>query len=177
MAIWFELESLFLLDTNLIKIVESDEMKHKKLSNTEKEYLKGNVHNLSLQRLTDQEIVNYLNSGYSDTRTTVNGIKNRIEKEAEKWYVQLRQSRYKYIANYKERLDALFTYQKKLNEIVEKRSEADLEIAIRAITEIHRIEISILNLWKQLPQMDLENPNTTGFQTTMSFTKCIFLFI
>jgi hypothetical protein len=41
------------------------------------------------------------------SRSSVTIIKNNIEKEAEKWYIELRQSRYKFIATYKERLDSL----------------------------------------------------------------------
>ena len=67
-------------------------MKHKKSSKSEKQYLRGIVHNLSLQRLTDQEIVDYLHNEkkIDIARTTVCGIKNQVEKQAEKWYVELK---------------------------------------------------------------------------------------
>jgi DNA-directed RNA polymerase specialized sigma54-like protein len=64
------------------------------------------IHNLSLQRFSDTEMVGYLSDkGIVLARTTVNGIKKQIEREAEKWYIELRQSRYKYIATYKERIE------------------------------------------------------------------------
>jgi hypothetical protein len=90
-----------------------------------------------LSRWTDQEIVDYLRDEkqIEIARSTVNSIKNQIEKQAERWYTELRESRYKYVACYKERIDSLFSYQKKLNEIVKDRSEAYPEIAIRAISE------------------------------------------
>ena len=52
-------------------------------------------------------------------------------------------------------MDSLFSYQKKLHEIKD-RLEAYPEIAIRAISELHRIEISVFNLFKQLPNLGLE---------------------
>jgi len=139
-------------------------MKHKKSSKSEKQYVRGIVHNLSLQRLTDQEIVDYLHDEkkIDIARTTVNGIKNQVEKQAEKWYIELKQSRYKYIATYKERLDSLMSYQRKLNEIIEFYRHEHLypDTVIRAISELHRIEISIFNLWKQLPNLDIvDNKN------------------
>ena len=75
-------------------------MEHKKSSRAEKQYVRGIIHNLSLQRWTDQEIADYLlnEKKIEIARTTVNGIKNQMEKKAEKWYLELRDSRYKYIA-------------------------------------------------------------------------------
>jgi hypothetical protein len=130
-------------------------MEHKKQSKSQKQYLRGIIHNLSLQRWTDQEIVGYLNDEkkIDIARSTVNGIKNKIEKEAEKWYIELRNSRYKYIATYKERLDSLLSYQKKLNDIISANKKP--EVQIRAISELHSIEISIFNLWKQLPDLTI----------------------
>ena len=86
---------------------------HKKQTKSDKECIKGLIHNLALQLLTDQEITEHLQSkGIVIARSTVCTIRNKIEKEAEKWYIDLRESRYKYVATYKERLDSLLTYQK-----------------------------------------------------------------
>ena len=83
----------------------------------EREYVKGIVHNLSLQRLTDQEIVQWLHDEKQIDldRSTVSKMRNHVELKAEKWYIELKQSTFKYIAIYKERIDSLFSYQKKLH--------------------------------------------------------------
>lgn len=150
---------------NIELAVKSDRIKHKKSSKSEKVYVRGLIHNLSLQRWTDQEIVDFLHNEkkIDIARTTVNGIRNRIERKAEKWYIELRNSRYKYIANYKERLDSLLYYQKKLNQIIDFYMNPPSQIlytdtVIRAISELHKIEISIFSLWKQLPNLDLSDP-------------------
>ena len=71
-------------------------------SKAEQEYVKSLIHNLSLQRMTDQEISDYLHQkGIEIARTTVNTTRNRIERSAEKWYIELRNSAYKYLAQYK----------------------------------------------------------------------------
>ena len=59
----------------------------------------------------------------------------------------------------KERLDSLLSYQKKLYEIM-TGSEAP-EIGIRAIAELHRIEMSLHSLFKELPQFD-SRPDSTS---------------
>jgi nitrogen fixation/metabolism regulation signal transduction histidine kinase len=131
-------------------------MEHKKQSKSEKQYLRGVIHNLSLQRWTDQEITDYLHEkGTNIARTTVNSIKNQIEKQAENWYIELRQSRYKFIATYKERLDSLLSYQKKLNDILDSSKKE--ETKIRAINALQSIELDIFNIFKQLPDLRIED--------------------
>jgi hypothetical protein len=120
-----------------------------------KEYVKAIVHQLSLQRLSDTEISEYLakEKGIVIARSRVNQIKNGIERQAAKWYIELKQSQSKYIANYKERLDSLLSYQKILNEMVQTTKREDIKI--KAISALHSIEMDIFNLWKQLPDLDI----------------------
>ena len=75
----------------------------------------------------------------------------------EKWYIELKQSTFKYIAVYKERIDSLFSYQKKLHEIISATKKP--EVQFRAISELHSIEMSIFSLWKQLPALDIVDTN------------------
>jgi hypothetical protein len=138
-----------------------------RFTNSEREYVKGMVQNLSFQRWTDQEIVHWLHEEKQIDigRSTVSKIRKRIERQAEKWYIELRESRYKYIAIYKERLDSLYYYQKRLNQIVDHYMNNPsgmiyTDTVIRAISELHRIEMSIFSLWKQLPDLDNTNEPT-----------------
>ena len=55
------------------------------------------------------------------------------------------------MAIYKERIDSLFSYQKKLHEIINDTNKP--EVKLRAITELHSIEMSIFNLSKQLARL------------------------
>ena len=130
-------------------------MERSKRTKSEQEYVKAIIQGLSLQRLTDKEIVDYLHNEKQIPigRSTVTCIRNNIEKQAEKWYIELRKSSYKYIATYKERLDSLLSYQKKLHDIISTTKKD--EIKIRAISELHSIEMDLFNLWKQLPELDI----------------------
>jgi hypothetical protein len=123
----------------------------------EKQYVKGIVRNLSLLRWSDQEITDYLHNekNMQISRPSITIIKNKIEKEAEKWYIELKQSRYKFLAMYKERLDSLLSYQKTLNDIVTTTKKE--ENKIRAIATLQSIELDIFNIYKQLPEIRIED--------------------
>ncbi len=123
----------------------------------EREYVKGIVHNLSLQRLTDQEIVQWLHDEKQIDldRSTVSKMSNQIDKQAERWYIDLRNSAYRYLAQYKQRIDSLLSYQRTLHEIISNTNKD--EVKIRAISELHSIEMDILSLWKQLPASNIVN--------------------
>ena len=118
------------------------------------------IQNLSLKRLTDQEIAEYLHNEkqIEIARSTVTNTRNRVEKQAAKWYLDLKQSSDKFIAAYKQRIDSLFSYQKKLHEIIAATKKD--EVKIRAISELHSIEMDIFSLWKQLPQLETDNNNS-----------------
>jgi hypothetical protein len=130
-------------------------IKRHNFTKSERECVKGIIHNLSFQRLTDQEIVQWLHDEkeIDIDRSTVSKMRNQVESKAEKWYIELRQSTFKYIAIYKERIDSLFSYQKKLHEIINVTEKP--EVQIRALSELHSIEMSIFSLWKQLPALDI----------------------
>ena len=67
-------------------------MTNRKVPKSQKQYVRGIIHNLSLQRWTDQEITDYLNNekGTSLSRSGVTVIRNRMERQAEKWYFDKR---------------------------------------------------------------------------------------
>ena len=88
-------------------------------------------------------------------RSTVSKMRNQVETKAEKWYIELKKSTYKFVAVYKERIDSLFSYQKKLHEIISDTNKP--EVKLRAITELHSIEMSIFSLCKQLPDLQIDD--------------------
>jgi hypothetical protein len=141
-----------------------------KWTKAERQYIQGMVHNYSLQRWTDQEIVEYLwnEKKIRIGRSTVTKIKNQVEENAGAWYVELRESGYKTIAFYKERLDSLLSYQKRLNQIM--ASSGTPEIRVRAIAELHRIEMSLHTIFQELSQFKI-NPVSLNSHT-LEQCKC-----
>jgi len=122
-----------------------------KFTKAESKFLQGIVHGLTLDRFSDSEIVEYLKDQHniSIEKSTISKIRKRIEKDGKKWYAQLRQTDYKYIYTYKERIDSLNRYQHKLNEIINKEKTSDL-LKIKAIAELHKIEITLAKLYGNL---------------------------
>ena len=127
----------------------ANESSHKKVTSerasftkAEREYVKGLVRKLSFQRLTDRAIVQWLHAEKEIdlNMSTISKMRVQVEKEATKWYVRIRESDSKYVAIYKERLDSLQSYQKKLHEIINQVSSH--EIVLRQISELHRTEVS-----------------------------------
>ncbi|MGI9012269.1 MAG: hypothetical protein ACR2F1_13935 [Nitrososphaeraceae archaeon] len=142
-----------------------------KFTKAESNFLQGIVHGLTLDRFSDSEIVQYLKDHHniSIERSTVHKIRKRIEKEGKTWYEQLRQSDYKYIYTYKERIDSLNRYQRKLNEIINKEESSDF-IRIQAIKELHKIEITMAKLYGNLSNGFLSINNNNDFSILDSST-------
>ena len=148
-------------------------IKQRKVTQEQRQYIRGIIQNLSLQRWQDQEIADYLNNekGITLSRSAVTRIRIRMERQAEKWYFELRESRYRYVAMFKERIDSLLSYQKKLHEIIASTStdtegegehEQRPEVKIKAITELHAIEVTLFHMWKQLPNLYVNNSITVN---------------
>ena len=102
-------------------------------------------------------------------RSTVSKMRIQIELKAEKWYIDLRNCSYKYIALYKERIDSLFSYQKKLHEIISVTNKP--EVQLRAISELHSIEMSIFSLWKQLPELEISDTRNDRDQCENTYSS------
>ena len=90
------------------------------------------------------------------SRSSVTHIRIRMERQAEKWYFELRESRYRYVAMFKKRIDSLFSYQKKLHEIINSDTERS-DVKIKAIAELHSMEVTLFQMWKQLPNLYVNN--------------------
>lgn len=100
------------------------------------------------------------------SKSAVHDIKIGIESKAEKWYMQLRDSRFKYLAIYKDRIDSLFKYQKMLHDLYHNpKSKTD---KVRIIAQLQSLEMDILNIHKQVPDINTmsEDVSTTTAEAT-----------
>ena len=64
-------------------------------------------------------------------------MRNQVETKAEKWYIELKKSTYKFVAIYKERIDSLFSYQKKLHEIINDTKKPEVKIRAQIRLYLH----------------------------------------
>ena len=87
-----------------------------------------------------------------------------MEKHAEKWYFELPESRYRYVAMFRESIDSSVILPKEVCvEIISSTSidsEGELdqkpEVKIKAISELHAIEVTLFEIWKQTTQFVCE---------------------
>src|SRR6266540_2610194 len=129
-----------------------------KFTAAERETVKSIVAAFSIKRIPDTDIIQEIKikTGKSVSRMTLFNLKQRIEKESYKWYTELRDSRYAYLATFKDRIDSFFSYQKKLHEIINNTSNKnDPGIQIKAISELVHIETSVYNTYKDLAGLNI----------------------
>ena len=123
-----------------------------KLSKAERYLAKVLIAHLTFERYTEREIVQELakrDPPITLSKTAIHNIRVSLEKQAEKWYINLRDSRYKYLATYKDRIDSLFKYQNMLHQAIQNK-EID---KMSAIKELHNLERTIKDIYKDIPQL------------------------
>jgi len=119
----------------------------KKYTSAEKQYLKGIIGTLALDKNDDIQIQEFLKEkGIDIDRSTIGKHRRNIAKSAEKWYTELRKSKFLYIAHFKERIDTTYKVENKLWNIVNDPHTERSEL-IKACTEIRNNEIFLSNLY------------------------------
>jgi hypothetical protein len=100
-----------------------------------------------LEKFNNREIQEFFkDKGIEIDGSTIARIRNNTAKRAERWYAELRKSRYLYIAHQKERIDTLYKAENKLW-IIANDQEAERTEQVKALSEIHKIEITLSNLY------------------------------
>lgn len=119
-----------------------------KYTKAERQYIRGIVHNYALQRWSDQDIVDYLHTEKKIdlTKSMISKIRNQVKQQAEEWYLELKQSRYLYLAHFKERIDTLYSVEKSLWEIVNDKNNQVVDRR-GALAEIHHTEKTLSALY------------------------------
>jgi hypothetical protein len=118
-----------------------------KFTKTEKQYLRGIINNLVLEKHNYKQIQAFLKEkGIEIDISTISRIRNNIAKGAEKWYIELRSSRYEYLAHFKERIDTVYRVQNKLWEIANNPNNQTVDIR-NALAEIHHTEKTLTALY------------------------------
>lgn len=147
-----------------------------KFTRAETNYIKGIVEGLTLDRYPESQILQYLEEEHQITihRSYISHIRMNMQKKSKSWFERLRSSDYAYLYTYKERIDSLLRYQLKLNTIVNNDLTPASE-KIAAIRELHKIEMSIATIYKNIPNaltpLDENNDNdfsTMEYQTSIT---------
>ena len=121
-----------------------------RLTKAERELAKVKIAMLSFKRYSESEIVKQLAEERPPimlSKSRVHQIKTGLEKKADSWYTRLRDTTYQYKATYKDAIDSLYRYQNMLHKLYNQEGQDKLAI----IRELHHIELSIKNIYKELP--------------------------
>lgn len=80
-----------------------------KFTYAQKALIKSIVATLTIERIPETEIVNeiYRQTNKTITKTSLFRIKQTIKRESAKWYGIMRENKYEYIHQFKERIDEI----------------------------------------------------------------------
>jgi hypothetical protein len=84
------------------------------------------------------------------SRRALYEIRQSIKKDSYQWYKSMREGQYEYIHEFKERIDEILSLQKKHHEIIQK-NEHNPQIQQTSLAELHRLSITLSNLYDVAP--------------------------
>jgi hypothetical protein len=133
-----------------------------KFTSGERHTIEGIVSSLSIKRIPDLEIIKqvFKQTNKNISRQTLYNIKQRIKKEASKWYSQLREGEYEYIYEFKERINEIYFLQKKHYEIIDS-NENNPSIQQASLIALHKLNVTLSNYFDVAPFIKMENHNVS----------------
>jgi hypothetical protein len=123
-----------------------------KFTSGERTLIKSIVATLTIKRIPDSEIMNeiYAQIHKTITRTGLFYVRKAIKKESYHWYKTMREGEYEYIHEFKERINEILFLQKKHHQII-MRNEDNPQIQQTSLAELHRLSITLSNLYDVAP--------------------------
>jgi hypothetical protein len=132
--------------------------------------MKSIVAALTIKRVSDNDIIKVIfdQIGKTITDRYLSTIRQQIKRESYHWYKTMREGEYEYIHEFKERINEILFLQKKHHQIV-MRNEGNSQIQQTSLAELHRLSITLSNLFDVAPTII----NGTIAVPTPSETKSI----
>src|SRR6185503_17349734 len=117
---------------------------------------------LTIKRVPDNEIIKSIYDQTNKTITVreITRIKQQIKKESYQWYKTMREGNYEYIHEFKERINEILFLQKKHHQIV-MRNEDNPQIQQTSLAELHRLTITLSQLYDIAPTIIGVGPNAS----------------
>ena len=117
---------------------------------------------LSIKRIPEQEIIKAV---FDQTNETISErylyvIKQQIKRDSYQWYKTMREGEYEYIHEFRERISEIMSLQKKHHEIIDS-NEHNPQIQQTSLAELHRLSITLSNLYDVAPTIIGVGPNAT----------------
>jgi hypothetical protein len=117
---------------------------------------------LSIKRIPEQEIIKAV---FDQTNETISerylyAVKQQIKRESYQWYKTMREGEYEYIHEFKERINEILNLQKKHHQIIDN-NEHNPTVQQTSLAELHRLSITLSNLYDVAPTIIGVGPNAT----------------
>ena len=141
-----------------------------KFTSRERQIIDGIVASLSIKRIPESEILNEVKTqiGKSITKQTLYNARNRIKKESLKLYCQLKQGRYEYLHEFKQRIREIEDLIKRHYEIVEDNTNSP-SIKQTSLAEFHKLNVTLSKYFDILPSLiSSSNHNNNSNQNQKS---------
>jgi hypothetical protein len=122
-----------------------------KFTNGERASVKSLISSLTIKRIPEPDIIKAI---FDQTGKTISDryfytLKEQIEKESYGWYKAMRQSRYTYVHEFKERINEILWLQRKHHEIIDNNPNPSVQQA--SLAELHRLNITLSNYFAVAP--------------------------
>ena len=117
---------------------------------------------LSIKRIPEQEIIKAV---FDQTNQTISerylyAIKQQIKRDSYHWYKTMREGNHEYVHEFRERVNEIMSLQKKHHEIIDS-NEHNPQIQQTSLAELHRLTISLSNLYDVAPTIIGVGANAT----------------
>lgn len=138
-----------------------------KFNAEERALINSTVAMLTIKRIPDNDIIKVIfeQTGKTISKQALCAVRNRIKRESYHWYKTMREGSYEYINEFKERINEILFLQKKHHQII-MRNEDNPQIQQTSLAELHRLTISLSNLYDVAPT----HPPGAGKDATISIT-------
>ena len=126
---------------------------------------------LTIKRIPDSDIIkNIFDQNKTISKQALSGIRNRIKRDSYHWYKTMHEGEYEYIHEFKERINEIMSLQKKHHEIIDSATEPTT-VKQTSLAELHRLSISLSNLFDVAPTIINDVTLPTAPQTKATITE------
>jgi hypothetical protein len=133
-----------------------------KYTNEERSQMKSIVAMLSIKRVPEADIIKsvYDQTNKTISRKTLYNVRQEIKHDSYHWYKTMREGEYEYIHEFRERVSEIMSLQKKHHEIIDNNKH-NPQIQQTSLAELHRLSITLSNLYDVAPTIIGVGPNAT----------------
>jgi hypothetical protein len=123
-----------------------------KFTTAERSLAKSILATLSIKKISDAEVIKEIErqTKKSIGRRSLYDLRQSIKKESYEWYKTMREGRYEYVHEFRERISEIMSLQQKHHQIIDN-NEHNPQIQQTSLAELHRLSITLSNLFDVAP--------------------------